>query len=99
MAKAAAIKAYRHQAMYWAANAGLESIPWTKARATLTFYWPDARIRDIRNAEHSMKAAYDGVVDAGIIPNDDAKHLAHGETRFEIDREWPRVEIEIERMT
>lgn len=66
---------------------------WRSATAQAVFYWPDKRRRDIRNAEYALKAAYDGIVDAGLIPDDSAEHLTHLPTRFEVDRKCPRVEI------
>ena len=97
--KAVQTKKYRAQAKEAAEAAQIETGPWAKGRATLVFYWPDSRRRDLRNAESSMKAAYDGVVDAGILVDDDAEHLEHGKTRFaEPDKLNPRVEMTIERM-
>jgi crossover junction endodeoxyribonuclease RusA len=69
---------------------------WDKAMATLNFFWPDNIRRDVRNAEAAMKPAYDGIVDAGIITDDSADVLTHGPTRFELDREQPRVVVRIE---
>lgn len=100
MAKARATKRYRDAA--WITTVGRmpgNGTPWEKARATLTFYVPDLRRRDIRNMEAAMKPAYDGIVDAGLIVDDDWKHLAHGETKpVEVDRDNPRVEIMVERV-
>ena len=93
-AKARETKQYRTRAALEAMATGKRPM-WTRAVAQLTFYWPDKRRRDIRNAEHAMKAAYDGLVDAGIITDDSADVLTHLPTRFEVDREQPRVELEI----
>ena len=97
IAKAAATKRYREQARSAAERVRLDSIPWRRATARLTFYWPTKRRRDVRNAEHMMKPAYDGIVDAGIIPDDSAEHLTHHPTRFDYDSAHPRVEIEMTR--
>ncbi len=72
--------------------------PWGQAVARLTFFWPDRRRRDIRNAEHAMKAAYDGLIDAGVIQDDNADVLTHELTEFEVDRDNPRVEITVTRV-
>lgn len=58
----------------------------------------DKRRRDIRNAESMMKAAYDGIVDAGILADDSYDVLTHQPTVFERDPECPRVEIVVERV-
>jgi hypothetical protein len=73
--------------------------PWTRARATATFYWPDARRRDILNADASLKAYFDGIVDAGVIADDCYGVLSHGETRFAVDKANPRVMIVVEQVT
>lgn len=36
------------------------------------------RPRDVPNAIGAMKGTIDGIVDAGVIPDDDAKHLSIG---------------------
>ena len=111
MARAASTKSYRAKAKAATLKAmdtttaddeGREIVerldPWPAARARLAFYWPKANRRDIRNAEAAMKAAYDGIVDAGLIPDDDEKHLTHDPTTFHIDAACPRVEIHLTRM-
>jgi hypothetical protein len=39
-----------------------------------------------------------GIVDAGLIPNDNHKHLNVGQMETSIDRKNPRVEIRIEKI-
>ena len=99
MAKVRAVRAYRALARDRAREQGLASIPWAKAEAVARFYWPDRRRRDIRNAEHSLKAAYDGLVDAGWIPDDRHDVLVHGATEFHVDPGCPRVEIVLRNLT
>lgn len=70
---------------------------WPGATAKATFYWPDKRRRDIDNAEASLKAAWDGIRDSGLIPDDRAGVLDHEPTEFAVDRENPRVVIELKR--
>jgi Holliday junction resolvase RusA-like endonuclease len=99
MAMSAAAKKARKAAKIVAMAAARESrhvLPWTRARATAVFYWRDARRRDILNADASLKAYFDGIVDAGVIVDDHSGVLSHGETEFRIDKEEPRVEILIE---
>lgn len=95
--KAKRTRAYRDEANLRtrAASVHLRKLPWPRATAHLTFYWPDKRRRDVRNAEHAMKAAYDGIVDAGVIPDDDANTLRHIPTDFELDATNPRVVVEL----
>ena len=99
IAKAVETKKYRANAKAVAEAVGLESGPWAKARASEVFFWPDKRRRDVRNAEARMKPAFDGIVDAGVLADDSADHLTHLPTEFEVDRQNPRVEIRIERVS
>lgn len=96
--KAVKTKKYRAAAKDAAEAVELQTGPWAKASAREVFYWKDRRRRDVRNAESSMKAAYDGIVDAGVVVDDDAKHLEHQPSTFDIDKANPRVEITIERL-
>jgi len=101
MAMSAAAKKARQAAKDAAAIAALQAghrEPWTRARATATFYWPDKRRRDILNADASLKAYFDGIVDAGIITDDCYGVLSHGETRFAVDKADPRVMIVVEQI-
>ncbi|HEY2238874.1 MAG TPA: hypothetical protein VGI21_08790 [Streptosporangiaceae bacterium] len=43
---------------------------------------PDRRRRDPANWQPSFKAAVDGLVDAGIVPDDDAAHLTGPDPRL-----------------
>jgi hypothetical protein len=40
-----------------------------------------------------MKAAYDGIVEAGLVVDDDSEHLTTRQTLFGIDKDHPRVEM------
>jgi len=93
--RAGAIKRYRIVAYATALEAGGQNLRWPRAVAQATFYWPDRRRRDVANADASLKAAWDGIVDAGLIPDDRAEVLTHEPTRFAVDRRRPRVEIQI----
>ena len=68
---------------------------WQRAEASEVYYWPTAARRDVRNAEGSLKAAWDGIVDSGLILDDDVKHLTHLPSRFDVDKANPRVEITV----
>ena len=70
----------------------LEPAPrWDKARAQVTFYWPDKRRRDADNAMASLKAVVDGIADAGIVANDSG--IWPERPVFETDARNPRVVI------
>ncbi len=93
--RAADTKTYREAAHLMTLAAGGRGKRWERAKAQATFYWPINRCRDIRNAEHSLKATYDGIVDAGLIIDDNHNVLTHLPTIFEVDPVNPRVEIRV----
>ncbi len=71
---------------------------WKKASVKTIFYHKTKRKRDEDNAKGSLKAAFDGVVDSGLILDDDSEHLTHERPEFKIDKEHPRVELTFTRM-
>lgn len=68
--------------------------PWQRAMARVTFFHAVRRRRDRDNALASLKSAFDGIVDGGVLADDAG--LTFGPVMLEIDREFPRVEIEVQ---
>jgi crossover junction endodeoxyribonuclease RusA len=66
-------------------------VPWDKATVSLTFYQPNDLRRDADNFLASMKAAFDGLVDAGILKDDN--RITHLPVEMKLDRKNPRVEM------
>jgi Holliday junction resolvase RusA-like endonuclease len=66
---------------------------WERAIVQATFYHDVERRRDGDNALASLKAAFDGIADAGVVVNDSG--FRHEPVQFAIDRGNPRVEIKI----
>lgn len=94
--KAAATKALRELAHGLSIQAvGRNRKRWSKAVASICFWWPDNRRRDNLNAAHGLKAAIDGIVDAGVITDDCWQVLTIGGISSGVDRENPRAEITI----
>ena len=91
--KQRATKKYRADAYLMTLAAGGQNLKWTKAIAQATFYWSNKARRDVRNAEAMLKPAYDGIVDAGLIVDDNYEVLTHYPTAFFVDEKRPRVEI------
>jgi len=94
-AKAAAARKYREIAREATLATGVESGPWEHATIQATFYHATRRRRDDVNALASLKPAYDGIVDAGLIEDDDSKHLTTLPAGFGLDKTCPRVELKI----
>lgn len=97
--RARAVKAARtiaHVTAYnWLVANKQEPPCWEQATCRATFYWPDLRRRDRDNAAASLKAVWDGLVDSGVLADDD--QLTHEPVGFEVDRERPRMEIVVRR--
>ena len=73
------------------------SFPFTKARLNLTFVFPEQRRRDRDNLLARFKPGLDAIVDAGLLLDDDAKHLEIGEIEIKADPEMaPMTIIDIE---
>jgi Holliday junction resolvase RusA-like endonuclease len=62
---------------------------------TITWYEPNEK-RDPDNIMGGQKFILDGLVMAGVIPNDTRKHIRSIKHIPELDRENPRVEVQIE---
>ncbi len=98
MRKAVASKRYREAAKTAALSCGIESGPWRKATIQATFYHKCKRRRDDINHLAMLKPAYDGIVDSGLLFNDDSDHLTTLPAEFKVDRELSRVELRIVRV-
>jgi len=97
-AKSGATKKYRRAAKQAVHDEQIETMPWPKVTVKATFYFRQKRRRDPDNATGSLKAVYDGIVDAGLVSDDDYEHMTRLPPIFAIDRECPRVELIIERV-
>jgi len=98
MMKATATKKYRRLACEAVEAERVDSAPWEVVIVKATFYKPRRSRFDPDNAAGSLKAAYDGIVDAGLVPDDDIDHMKREMPDLAIDKENPRVMIEITRI-
>lgn len=71
---------------------------WARATVLAKFYHKTERRRDDVNHLAMLKPAYDGLVEAGLLSDDDSKHLTTLPAEFYIDRENPRVELHLTRL-
>jgi hypothetical protein len=99
MAKMRATKLYRAKACEATADLRVESGPWERATVAATFFHTAKRRRDDVNFLAALKAAYDGLVDGGLLEDDDAMHLITLGATFEVDAKHPRVELRVERVS
>lgn len=89
--KAVTVRSYRFCAKVLAACSAPVAPGWDTATAAVTFFLPDRRRRDKDNLMASLKPAWDGIADAGVVTDDAG--LTQLPPRLEVDRENPRVEI------
>jgi len=61
---------------------------------SLTWYEPNTR-RDPDNIVFAKKFIFDGLVKAGVIPDDSQKWIVGFEDMVNVDKENPRVEISV----
>lgn len=94
--KAQAVKGYRLAARLLAMHQwDSRQKPMASADVTCTFRFGDRRRRDRDNLQASMKAAFDGLADAGIVSDDSA--FRH-ETRIGEVTDDPHVEVVVAEM-
>jgi Holliday junction resolvase RusA-like endonuclease len=75
-----------------AMGAGLK--PVDKAMVSFSWFLKDKRM-DVDNVSHGQKYILDGLVEAHIIPTDGQKHISVLEHSFDVDRDNPRVVVQI----
>ena len=98
MAKSKAVKAYRLEAKVMALKA-MGGLPlhyhhFEKGKTFCRFYLPTRHRSDPDNLLASMKSAFDGFVDAGLLVDD--KFLTHAPVDQGKSKANPRVEIHLE---
>lgn len=96
-AKASATKRYRRLAREAVEAECIETMPWSRVQVQAAFFHATERKRDQDNAMGALKAAYDGIVDSGLVENDDYEHMRREPPTFAIDRKFPRVVLTITR--
>ncbi|MGL5910616.1 MAG: hypothetical protein ACRCZP_11485 [Phycicoccus sp.] len=63
-------------------HARAQRVPsFTAGHITVTVHYPDQRRRDVHNLAPTAKAIIDGLVDAGVFPDDNDAHLTGPDLR------------------
>jgi len=91
--KAAATKKLRRLTKEAVESEDIQTAPWGFVTVYPTFYHATKRRRDEDNHQGMLKAAYDGIVDAGLIADDDSKHMSKQPPTFLTDKVNPRVDL------
>jgi hypothetical protein len=98
MMKASAIKRYRRLAREAVEAENVASAPWRVVGVQAEFHYQIQRKRDEDNAVGALKSAYDGIVDSGLVSNDDYEHMHREIPKFIIDKTEPCVILTITRI-
>lgn len=79
-----------------AARAARGVDPFTEP-VVVSFLWVEQdRRRDLDNIAFAKKFVLDGLVEAGVIENDNARHVVGLRDEFSYDKQNPHVEVVIE---
>jgi len=73
-----------------------EGLPWASATLQATFFFRVHRTRDADNLIASCIGFQNGIADSGVVVND--SQFVPLPPKIEVDRDDPRVEIEIKEM-
>lgn len=93
---AARIKREWDERVAWAARAAHVPTPGTwPVGVVITVYEPDMRRDWDGSIGFAMKTVLDGLQLAGVLPNDDLRHVRPVLPWVEFDRDRPRIEVEI----
>lgn len=67
-----------------------------RAKVVVTFTWPDRRRRDVHNyVPYVVKPIVDGMIDAGILPDDDDNHLVGPDLRVDAEKGGFSVKVTV----
>lgn len=73
-------------------------LPYTKAKITIDIFFKNKRRRDVQNYEGGGLISFlDCLVELGFIADDSYDCIKQPQIIFNIDKEFPRTEIRIER--
>lgn len=97
-AKASATKKLRALTKKYIEEEKIETAPWKKVKVCVEFFYCNKQRRDQDNASASLKAVYDGIVDSGLVEDDDWKHMVHTFPTFHLDKNHPRVQLVVTRL-
>lgn len=95
--KAVATKRMRRLAQEAVLECNIETTPWEKVSVSAKFFHKNNRRRDGANYNAMLKGAFDGIVDSGLVPDDDHTHWTTQPPEFFVDKDNPRTEIIIKR--
>jgi crossover junction endodeoxyribonuclease RusA len=89
---------YKEFSIWLASYYNVANLNLDKAEFTYTFYFPDHRRRDVDNLLLTPKFINDGLVEAGVLVDDNGENLRLMFNPFQYDKLNPRVEFIIRDM-
>lgn len=95
--KASAVKGHRKLAKWAIIEAEIETMPWEHVKVDIRVFYRTKRTRDEDNAMGSFKSYYDGIVDSGLVADDDKANMTRTMPELLFDSKFPRVEITLTR--
>lgn len=98
-AKAKLTKAWRDLAHDHAAYPADHGVRYERARVVVTYRLANNRRREVSNLQPTSKAILDGIVDSGLLVDDDDSHCIGPDNRREYPNGPPRVTVTITEVT
>ena len=89
---------YKEFSIWLASYYNVANLKLNKAEFIYTFYFPDHRRRDVDNLLLTPKFINDGLVEAGVLVDDNGENLRLMFNPFQYDKLNPRVEFVIRDM-
>lgn len=74
-----------------------QTLPWSKCEVSVKLYHKTNRRRDDDNAVAMLKSMFDGIVDAGVVPDDTREYMTRKWPQHCHDKDQPRMEVMIRR--
>jgi len=96
--RASALKKCRRLASQAVEDEGVTSGPWSRVEVKAVFFHKTIRRRDGSNFNTRLKGYFDGIVDAGLVVDDDSTHWTTMPAEFHTDTKQGRVEITVTRV-
>lgn len=78
-----------------AVKAAFTTLYYDRAHITVAYRFPTNHRREVANLQPTSKAIVDGLVDAGVLPDDDDMHCVGPDNRRHIPNGTPLVTITI----
>ena len=76
---------------------GCESFTWEQCEVWVDLYHRTERKRDEDNAVAMLKSMFDGIVEAGVVPDDTRENMIRHWPVHKVDKKEPRMEVVIRR--